>query len=176
MLAFYVVPLLPFLSMDIGMIADKIILVLPSALRATLFVLVILAVVGMDLALSRDHYTLNVTRDQSLQLQFVRDNIPPSAKLVVDDDLWVDLHERNGQQPMFPYAHSHWKVSGDPEIREQLLGNDWRNIDYLILSDDLPDTIQRENEQIVLDALRNSRVIAQFEQGDILLQVRQVNK
>ena len=176
MLAFYVVPLLPFLSMNIGMLIDRLINAGPSSLRAMAFLVVVLSFTTMDLILSRDHYNLNVTQVQIAQLQFIRQNIPPSANIVIDDDLWVDLHEPNGRWPVYPNAHSHWKVEGDPEIRVQLLGDNWRNIDYLVMSDDLIDTFNSSKETFVLAAYNTSRVIAQFEQGAVTVQVRQVNK
>lgn len=176
MLAFYVVPLLPFLAMTIGMLMDKALQALPARLVGGACVLAMLSLAGMFLSLSRDHYTLNLTQEQIQQLQFIRENIPSNARIVIDDDLWVDLHERNGEQAVFPYAHSHWKVEGDPEIRDRLLDGNWRNIDYLVLSDDLIDTFNYSNEQFVLAAYQNSRLIAQFEKGDVLVQVRQVNK
>jgi len=176
MLAFYIVPLLPFLAMSIGMLVDKLIRVTPRRMRSAAFVLVVLSFTGLYLSLSRDHYTLNLTQEQNQQLQFIRDNIPPDANIVIDDDLWVDLHERNDQWPVFPKAHSHWKVEDDPEIQVGVLGGDWRNIDYIVMSDDLIDTFNYNKEQFVLAAYQNSRVIAQFEKGDVMVQVRQVNK
>ncbi|MBI4318021.1 MAG: glycosyltransferase family 39 protein [Chloroflexi bacterium] len=179
-LAFYVVPVVPFAAMNMGMLADRVIRVLPGTVARWTFVLVAIVLTGVYLFLARDHYTLNQTQLQARQLQFIRSNVPSSAFLIIDDDLWVDLHERSGRSPVYPKAHSHWKVQGDPDIREKMLGDDWRNADYLVLSTGLADifngALSAEREDFVLAAHNNSRTIAVFEQGNVRLEVRKINK
>ncbi len=177
MLEFYLTPLLPFLAMNAAMLIDLIINALSEQLRVVVYVLGVLLLSSAFIYTARDHYTLNITQEQVAQLQWIRTNIPPSAKIAIDDDLWVDLHDQVGRAPVFPYAHSHWKVQGDPDIREKLLHDNWRNLDYIVLSDDLLQNMERENtEDFMLTAIRNSRPVAQFEKGDVLVQIRQVNK
>lgn len=178
MLEFYLTPMLPFFALNIGLLAGRIIDGMPKTVTTPLFVIVVIALSGVFIYTARDHYTLNITQVQVAQLQWIRENVPPSAVLSIDDDLWVDLHEPvNRTTPVFPNAHSHWKIQGDPDIRNRLLGNDWRRLDYMVLSDDLVETLQRENTQdFILTAIRNSRLIAQFQKGDVLLQIMQVNK
>src|SRR5205807_1665363 len=40
-----------------------------------------------------DLYKLPLTTLQAQQLAFIRQNIPPSAHIIMDDDLWVQLHD-----------------------------------------------------------------------------------
>ena len=177
MLDFYVLPLLPFLAMNVGVLLGNALHALPwRALGFTLLVVILGSVSHLYIQDSQDHYTLNLVQVQAQQLQYIRQNIPASAVMIVDDDLWVDLHEPMGRTPVYPKAHSHWKVAGDPEIRDKLLGNDWRRVDYVIVSNKMLEVVQRENETLVLDAFKNSRPIARFEKGDVLVEVRKVIK
>ena len=116
------------------------------------------------------------------QLAFVRENVPSSAVVIIDDDLWVDLHEGGGGVAAYPNAHSHWKAVGDPEVRDRLLQRDWRRIDYLVLSDDLAREWERQagfgvpNVDMLVEAYRHSEPMARFVKGAVELQVRRVNK
>ena len=78
-----------------------------------------------------DLYRLPLATMQEEQLAFIRAHIPPDAKIIIDDDLWVQLHD---VQPFYPRAHSHWKASSDPAVRDKLFAKDWRNIDYIVMS------------------------------------------
>ena len=177
MLEFYVLPLLPFLAMNIGLSLAGMLEALPwRALALTLLVVSLGLISDVYVRDSQDHYTLNLVQVQAQQLQYIRQNVPAGAVMIVDDDLWVDLHEPAGKYPVYPKAHSHWKVAGDPEIRDKLLGNDWRRVDYVIMSNKMLEVVQRENETLVLEAFRHSRPLARFEKGDVLVEVRKVDK
>lgn len=179
MLEFYVVPLLPFLCMNLAIATDRLFGVLPGRWTGAVMVLLCLVVLsGVYVYDDRDHFTLNLTQLQISQLRFIRQTIPADAKVVIDDDLWVDLHERNGKLPIFPNAHSHWKVTGDPEIRDKLLRGDWQNLDYIIMSNKMLDTlvINKAQEQMVLYALNNSDIIYRYQKGDVAVEVWKVRK
>jgi hypothetical protein len=125
---------------------------------------------------ARDFYIIDQTKLQEEQLAWVRANIPPSAILVTDDDVWVDLHEPGGAGPIYPRAHSHWKVAQDPAVQVQALHNDWRSVDYLIMSNKLLTTFHQGDETLPLEIYANSRMVAAFADGDVELQVRKVVK
>ena len=132
--------------------------------------------VGMFIYTARDHYLINLTRLQAEQLAWIRQNVPPSSLLVMDDDLWVDLHEPSGDGPIFRRAHSHWKVAQDPAVQVQALHNDWRQVDYLVMSDDLLNTFYEGNETLPLQIYANSKLVAAFADGDVQMQIRKVVK
>ncbi|MBI2863690.1 MAG: glycosyltransferase family 39 protein [Chloroflexi bacterium] len=175
-LEFYIVPLLPFLALNTGMAADQL---LKNFMGRSIGIGFLVAFAGLSALLlygARDQFFIDQTRTQQEQLQFIRQNVPADASLVIDDDLWVDLHEKRKGSPSYPLAHSHWKVDQDPDIRVKLLNEDWQNIDYLVLSDDMDQVLRINNETVILQAYDRSVVIAQFEEGNVLLQVRRVNK
>ena len=60
-----------------------------------------------------------------------------TVAIVIYDAPWVDLHEPTADGPAFPNAHTHWKVALDPAIRGGVFEDDWRTVDYLLMSGDL---------------------------------------
>ena len=198
MLEFYVVPLVPFLALNIGMLVSRILhSVVPasrrvpflsgiarSAILAVSFAVLLLPTGGYVLVhdqygkvVPHDLYKLPLTPLQDEQLAFIRHNIPPDARIVMDDDLWVQLHD---VQPYYTRAHSHWKAAGDPTVRDKLFARNWQNIDYIVMSNKMLIAMQQNNtdggENYILEALQHARPIWQLTRGDITLAVYQVQK
>lgn len=187
MLEFYVVPLLPFLALNAGLVLARLVRPLPPV--ATLLVLAalllpLLVVWGVKFNVAGElkpndpfNPEVDFTGLQAEQVRFVRQNLPTDATIVGDDDIWVDLHI---VRPVFPRFHSHFKASSDPDVSEKLLRGDWRRIDYLVMSNKMTDAMQLNNgdgsEDFILEALDNSTILAVFERGDVRLEVRKVNK
>jgi hypothetical protein len=171
---FYVVPVLPFFALNVGLLLWRLTRIGPfGAIVATA---VLLALTGAFLAQSHDEYFVDQTRLQVDQLRFVQQTIPADAMILTDDDIWVDLHEPRGNDPVYPKAHSHWKIAADPAISGTLLQNNWQNLDYLIMSNQLHHIFELNNETMALTAYDHSRLLARFEEGDVSLEVRQVIK
>ncbi|HEX8861367.1 MAG TPA: hypothetical protein VGC06_20175, partial [Actinomycetes bacterium] len=189
MLEFYVVPLLPLLAMNLGMLGARILRAAPitvrgGALAAACAVLVLHPTWGYVLKINeagklapQDLYKVPQTDMQVKQLQFVRQNIPPDARIIIDEDMWADLHDT---KPYYKWAHSHWKAASDPDVRDKLFGKDWHNIDYIVLSNKMKLTMQQNNgdggETWILDGLDHAQQIWALEQGDVQLYVYQVQK
>ena len=176
MIDFYVVPVLPFFALNVGLLLGRIANAPPRLFGATLATVALVAMTTGFLAQSHDEYLVDQTSLQADQLAFIRANVPANAKVLIDDDLWVDLHEPNGDAPVYPYAHSHWKIAADPDIQNKLLHNNWENLDYLVMSNKLHYIFGLNDEQLALTAYDHSRLLARFEEGDVELEVRQVIK
>ena len=176
MLEFYVIPIIPFLAMNFGTLVALAMGRMRALFAVPVLVAAALLMVGVFVYTARDHYLINLTRLQIQQLDWIRANVPTSAVLVVDDDLWVDLHEPGNGNPIYPRAHSHWKVAQDPAVQVQALKNDWRQVDYMVMSDDLLNSFYEENETLPLEIYANSRMVAAFADGDVQLEVRKVVK
>ena len=198
MLEFYIVPLVPFMAMNIGMAASQILRVVPGDKRMPLvsgsvralvltgcFAVLILPMGGYVLVHDQYHkttvlhdlYRLPLTTMQEEQVAFIRAHIPPDARIIIDDELWVQLHD---VKPYYLQAHSHWKASSDPAVRDKLFGRDWHNIDYIVLSNKMLLVMQQNNtgggENYILEALRHARPIWQSTVGNISLAIYQVQK
>lgn len=195
MLVFYVVPLLPFYAMTIGIVGslllDRVVgssrLSLRSAaaqavLIATFFAVLLLPFGGYFFVhdasgkvVPHDLYKLAQTFMETDQVAFIRHNIPPDAHIIMDDDLWVDLHD---VRPYYPYAHSHWKASSDPAVRDKLFHQNWQNIDYIVMSNQMLQAMQQNGpgEAYILEALSHAKLIWVLQSGNVKLEIYQVQK
>ena len=196
-LEFYVIPLIPFVTLNIGLLAGWILHLVPESRRLPLlagsaqalilgvsFAVLLLPPGGYVLVhdqagkvVLHDLYKLPLTTLQAQQVAFVRQHIPPSARIVMDDDLWVQLHD---VRPYYPFAHSHWKASSDPAVRDKLFARNWRNIDYIVLSNKMLIAMQQNNtngrENYILEALRHGEQIWSVTRGNISLAIYQIQK
>ncbi len=196
MLQFYVVPLLPFLAMNIGILGSRLLdglagssrlnlrsAAAQTAIVATCFAMLLSPVGGYFLnhdaqgkIVPHDLYKLPQTFMETEQIAFIRQNIPPDARIVMDDDIWVDLHD---VPPYYPNAHSHWKASGDPAVRDKLFQQNWQNIDYIVMSNRMKLAMEQNGpgEGYILDALNNhAKQIWVLQRGDVTLEVYQVQQ
>jgi 4-amino-4-deoxy-L-arabinose transferase-like glycosyltransferase len=191
MLEFYVVPLVPFLALNIGMtlglLVEKLPHQLPLVVRllpvAALFTVLslhprlgyVLVVDEFGKVVTHDLYKLNMTESQAEQVAFIRKNVPPDSKLVIDDDIWADLHD---VRPYYKWAHSYTKAARDPDVRDKLFGKDWRNIDYIVLSNKMRDAMALDNADgsvnWIFDALNRGQDVWVEQRGDVHLAVVRV--
>jgi len=95
----------------------------------------------------------DATNAQTSALTWVRKNVPTHATIVLDSFLYADLHEPEGpDSKAYPRAQIYWNVVLDPDIRFNVLHNNWQNIDYLILNEKMQNDIRaRPSDMILLD-------------------------
>jgi 4-amino-4-deoxy-L-arabinose transferase-like glycosyltransferase len=196
MLEFYIVPLIPFLAMNLGILGSVLLQPLaglqPRTISAAMQSIAVLTLWAGLLSpaagyffvkdqygktVPHDLYKLPVTYMQTDQLAFIRAHIPPDARIIIDDDLWVQLHD---VAPYYKWAHSHWKAAADPDVRDKLFGKSWQNIDYIVMSNQMLQAMQLNNgdggENYILEALQHSVRIWDMKRGNIELQIYQVQK
>jgi hypothetical protein len=183
LLEFYIVPLLPFLALNIALAAHALLRPLPA--RWTNGLLLGLAVAG-GLYFTRlepgsqDFFSVQQTQLQTAQLAFIRSHIPRHARIMIDDDLWVDLRDSdNGRFAVYPYADSHWKIAGDPAVRDNPKGiqRNWRRIDYVVASDRMLTALKQDTTDhyhVALNAYLHSWPIWHDVQGGMTLEIRKV--
>lgn len=196
MLEFYIVPQLPFLAMNLGILGSILLQPLaklrPTTISVSMQGIAILTLWAGLLSpmagyyfvkdqygktVPHDLYKLNVTYMQTEQLAFIRAHIPPTARIIIDDDMWVQLHD---VAPYYKWAHSHWKAASDPDVRDKLFGRNWQNIDYIVMSNQMLQAMELNNgdggENYILQALQHSVRIWDMKRGGIELQIYQVQK
>ncbi len=190
-LDFYVLPLIPLYALNISLIADRAL----SRIRAStpVGVPVLSAFCGLLLFLPTtgyfvqhgfrgqpnhlaDVYNLPLTNLQDEQIAWIRQHIPPNDKIITDEDIWVALHDVH---PYYPYAQSHWNAASDPKIRDGIFHDNWQNIDYIVLSNQMKKAMLLNNaggqEAWILDALNNhSTEVWQVVRGNVSLAIYQV--
>jgi 4-amino-4-deoxy-L-arabinose transferase-like glycosyltransferase len=189
-LEFYVVPLVPFLAMNMALVVSRLLPILAGGsvqLRAAtlgVFFVVLLSPIGgyflvRDAAgkvVPHDLYKLNLTDIQAQELRFVRTQIPSDSRIIMDEEFWVDLHDI---APSYPYAVSHFEATGDPVIRDQLFHQDFNNVDYVVMSNKMRRTMQQDNTtgqyNWIFDLLDNhAQRIWMVQHGGIELEIWQV--
>jgi endo-1,4-beta-D-glucanase Y/4-amino-4-deoxy-L-arabinose transferase-like glycosyltransferase len=109
-------------------------------------------------------YAERLSDPQRESLAWMKQNLPPESYMVIRDDMWVDLQEEGAYGgPAFPNAHSHWKVGDDPEIRDDVFGNDWRNVDYVVVNGPhLGIGFRERGNDVTADALENGHLIREW--------------
>lgn len=193
-LDFYVLPLIPLYALNIGLIAERALrrIAAPTARIAVpalgaLFGVVLLfpntgyfiqhGFPGQPNHLA-DVYNLALTNSQNEQIAWIRQHIPPTDKIITDEDIWVALHD---ERPYYPYAQSHWNAASDPQIRYGMFQNNWQNIDYIVASNQMQRAMILNNaggqEQWILDALdSHSTEVWHVTRGNVTLAIYQVQK
>jgi 4-amino-4-deoxy-L-arabinose transferase-like glycosyltransferase len=187
LLDFYVAPMLPLLAMNLGILCGHLAgrLTVPVRTIATAgLVVVALALPGAYLLHHdsegrlqfQDFYHLDLTSMQEQQIDYVEKDVPQDARIVIDDDIWTALHSRS---PVFPRAHSHFKASSDPDVRDKLFQSNWRNIDYVVMSNKMHQSMEANNvggrENWILEAVdQHSQQVWHVERGDVQLAVYKI--
>jgi 4-amino-4-deoxy-L-arabinose transferase-like glycosyltransferase len=185
LLDFYVAPLVPLLALNIGLLYGRITRYGKPIAVATLTAILCLLPLpypkgylvswnsdGTRLLLA-DQYRLPQTNMQNLQVKWIRQNIPSSARLIIDDDVWVALREGT---PSYPNAQSHFKAAADPDVRDKIFHQDWRNVDYVVMSNKMRDALQRNNEGWILEAIdQHGEQVWRIDRGDVHLEIIKIN-
>lgn len=185
-LDFYVAPLIPLMAMNIGMVTDRLLRRAHTTVRIALpglagAVLLLAPATGYFLDINNEgrvtiadqyHNNLTLTDMQEAQVDWIRKNVPPDSRIIMDDDIWSELHD---VRPFYPFAHSHWNAASDPDVRDKLFGKKWQNIDYIIMSNKMREAIAKNNgdgrEDWILEALKNSEKVWEVHRGDIRLEI-----
>lgn len=177
-LQFYILPLLPLLSINIALalsLGEKRfkkqvdwLLALP---RFSLVVFLLgIAFISEDIAI----YTAQPAKKQVEAVAFVKNNLKAADFVVIDDFCFSDLRLAKGENKAFNNAEWFWKVEQDKEIREDKLANDWRKIDYILLSGEMRRKLLSGELPFLSQAFNNAVLIKDFpsddpyEQGEVI--------
>ncbi len=80
-------------------------------------------------------WTVDETSPQLKSLEWVKQNIPSNAIMAVDASQLLDLRlSRFPGDRAFPNAQWFWKLDDDPEIKENVIHNNPKNIQYIVLT------------------------------------------
>jgi 4-amino-4-deoxy-L-arabinose transferase-like glycosyltransferase len=189
-IGFYLVPLLPLLALNVGLVLGlavkrlKSFLVGPSGI--TIACIVELMAVGLclfsllagytspDLGFKSNAFILwNASQAdaQNQATQWVEKNLPLSSHMIIDESMWTDLYDSG-----YTSAHYYWKVQDDPAVRDKVFHNDWRNVDYVVTTIQMLTDAQQGQMTLVEEAIVHSTPIAHFDTGGWPVEIRKVNK
>jgi hypothetical protein len=120
-------------------------------------------------------YTERPSEAGRAAISWIRQNLPPNSTIVADDAFWPDLRSAAPGMPGFPNVHSHWKVGGDPEVGIGIFQNDWRNVDYLIMTPGLERNFEGATYPVAKMALEHARPIQRWQADGALVELWQVD-
>lgn len=183
----YFVMLLPLMALNIALAGNWLLRSTTQRLGFDLMrVLIIFIIIGMLIPYSVQHAQIvtnqTATNAQVSTLSWVRANVPEDATMIVNSDLYADLHEPGGS-PARSFVHSqlYWNAIYDPDVRYTILHDDWRSIDYLVVDSSMMQEIRTHpSTMLLLDrALHHATLVQQFQanNGDPLatIQIYQVS-
>lgn len=177
----YIVPLIPFLAISVGISAVGVARIVQHGrpertvlLNVSLIVLLLVTSAWL-LVNGKFNFSADQAGAQRQATEWIRANVPANSFVVIDAYDWVDLHDTSFGKTI-PGAHYYWKVEEDPTIREGWLGGDWRRIDYLAVTPQMLTDIRGSHLQILADAYQNSVPLQTFTGTGWNVEVRQVIK
>jgi hypothetical protein len=124
-----------------------------------------------------DQYNVPLTYLQQEEIAWIRHHVPPTDKIITDDDIWVALHDT---RPSYPDAQSHWNAVSDPQVRNIFGGGNSQDINYIVLSNGMKQAMILNNsngqENWILNALdNNSTAVWHASRGNVSLAIYQVH-
>lgn len=180
---FYVIPLVPLLALSIALMVGQVSRVinhLPAGqVLKYLPFLVCVGLFGFYYSDKLDIYTKDQTSAQLAAVRWIEQNVPSDAILLIDNYAYVDLQRTIPASIYIPrVAHYYWKADRDPEIKIALLKNDWRNIDYLLVTPQMQYDLFHANPSLGLakTAYENSTVVKRFNGYGWDVEIRVVKK
>ena len=189
-LHFYVVPLLALLALTLGLFVGHMVDAAAARIRGSgrplaLAILVLTASLGIGAASANNaNFTSDSTSPQSAATRWIANNLSSESNIIMDAYPWADLRDE-GLVGGHPFWNAHYALSAleDPAVRNGVLGNDPRSIDYLVYSPSVDPKYSWINGQLndrplplVDEAQANSDKIKTFSSKDWEVQILRVRK
>lgn len=166
---FYIIPLVPLLSLNIGVLASFLSQKLSfnkKPVRYLLAGLVLAPSIYFPLGQTFDHYVRDETTPQVKTIDWLKTSLPESSSIIIDNSIYVDLHERRfPDDKVFNDADWAWKVEKDPEILRGKLQSDWKNIEYIALTHEILRQIKDYKFNFIQKAFDNSYLVKDWKEG-----------
>jgi hypothetical protein len=186
--AFYIIPLIPIIAINIAIAINTIESWIASIARferiarvLTLICLMALIFYNVQQSLSpKNIFTLRPTVVQSQALAWIHAHVSPRAVLVVNSTLYTDLHEPQGagvgNGAIYPYAHEYLAVATDPDVHNTLLQNNWDRIDYIVANAEMLQIIRNYGGgmNLIKTALEHSVLHVHFQKDKEFINVYEI--
>lgn len=158
---YYILFAIPFLCLNLAMLLEPIfkrVSVRAALALSSLAAILLLGGYALTGALTPLY---NAQPDQAgrAAVQWIKQNVPAQSYIISRDDMWTDLHEAGFEGPAFPNVHSHWKVGADPAIKNGVFHNDWRTVDYLIMTPGLENSFQAVGNTVAMQAFQHAHLV-----------------
>ena len=179
---FYVLVAIPFLCLNMAVLIAPLTKQLspPVALGVTGGVLTTLVLGYLQVGTLQPLYNLSPGSSGREALTWIKTHLPSDAYILAGDDLWTDLREpgfgASSGTPGFPNVHSYTKVAGDPAIRQGVFHEDWHNVDYLVVSPGLEQSLSASDNRVALNALHHAHPARTWAIDGSVIEVWKVDK
>lgn len=177
-LNYYILFAIPFLALNLAAAFMPLLNRLPAKINALLGALAFVALVGgyWLVGTSQPLYTQDPSAVGRAAVTWIKQNVPSNSYIITRDDLWTDLRDPGFGGPAFPHLYSHWKVAGDPAVYDKVFHNDWRNVDYLIMSPGLKGIFASTGDNVALNAINHAHKVAGWSHEGVSVEVWKVDK
>lgn len=167
---FYIIPVIPFMAIAIGMIIEKLVDYIANGRKIGY---VIIAIIFMVMAIipsvrhTIDQYTKDETAPQLEIVRWAKQNLPENTTMAIDDYAYVEYHDSGFENSkVFNNADIFWKLESDPQVRMDKYEDDWRNIQYVISSSTFQTHLDHGELPFVRNAFLSSENIEEWKSDD----------
>lgn len=174
---FYLIPLLPLIALNAALTMhillgwlSRIIHFTPA--RALLLLMLLSLILPYDAIGAARQASANPVSAQQQALTWMRGHLPRNAYIVISSYFYLDLRLPGGvgvgNGAPFSRAEVDWEVATDPAVRDKVLHDDWNNIDYLVVDDQMLSDIRNSGSQFILlqQALEHATLLISFRTQD----------
>ena len=166
---FYIVPLIPLLALNIGILIDFVVKKLSFRKQVPYYLLALGAVFLISVYLLTHpigQYTKDETAPQVKAIKWVKENIPEGSIIAIDNSIYIDLHEKRfPNDKIFPKAEWAFKIELDENVRRKSIGGNWRKIQYLVIGHEILEHISADKFHLLKRAMDNAYLIADWKKG-----------
>ena len=173
---FYVVPLIPLLSMFVALATFELLkLVRYETVKLAISVAVYMFVIGFYFKYGRvskafaqnntGHgiYSSKQTAGQLEAIEWIKSNIEQDAILIIDNYSFLEYrYPRIIGDKIFKNAHWYWKVDHDIEVQRGVLKNSAQSIDYVAVTPQMRGDLEMGVSDLVTDAINTSILVKSF--------------
>ncbi len=165
---FYIVPLLPLLCLSFALFLTLASTYLGGIWNRRLVgiftIPAYLLLIFSFLVAGKRLYLEQATQSQIASVAYTRETLPPDARVIVDAWAYLDMRlPRTHGEKYFVNAEWFSKILLDPAIRDKKFGNDWRNIDYILLTHEMIQLMNTETDPSLLRlAMKEGKMIKDF--------------
>lgn len=164
-LDWYIIPLIPLFALNIGIFISNLTSIFPhyrirSTIKVSLSILLIV-ISFLQITTNSANFYYNQTENQRLAVDWLSNKMSADAVTLIDNYGFSDLN-LNVKSVGDIRFHYYSKADSDPKVRFELIQDDWRNIDYVMYTPAVKQTLAAENMPLTEDAYNNARIVKSF--------------
>lgn len=111
------------------------------------------------------------THSSRQAVQWIDQNIPRDARVIVESNLWIDVVNKGFDDPQVVWTY---KTETDPEVVKEIDG--WKGMDYIAVSGPTLEEHNRSTFPTIFEAKDHATEIASFGEGEQKVIVLKTNK